>query len=143
MNEEFFEVVKVKSDGHVGGGDEAMAIFFVVCKKANVGMFRQSELLIAKNGDLQVEVFDAGEELTEFVLVFSGKVGVKNNRHKRAMSGDFELFCEFFPCLFFCFEEVFEVLCHWFLFLDIRTLYLMMGLESITYLLTDEEISFD
>ncbi len=51
MDEEFFEVVEVKSDGHVGGGDQAMTVFFVVRKEANVGMFRQSELLVAKDSD--------------------------------------------------------------------------------------------
>ncbi len=76
-------------------------------------------------------------------MIFCGEIGVENDGNKRSAGGNFQLFGEFFARLFFGFEEFFEVLGHWFLFLDIRTLYLMMGLESITYLLTDEEISFD
>lgn len=47
VNEQFFEVVEVECHGHVGGGDELAAVFFVISEFDDVVVFGQWELLVA------------------------------------------------------------------------------------------------
>lgn len=86
-----------------------MAVFFVVRKGFDIGVFRQSEVLVAEDNDFQFEVFAAGEELTEFVLFFGGKVGVEDDGDDGMTGRDFEVFEEFFAGDFFGLEEIFEM----------------------------------